>query len=77
MITFVNIAEQNGKQYYRGEYKTYNRAISYGTKDLNKMRDAVIITGNKNNVKRITMRIYRVNDGIKCKSACYISHIVI
>lgn len=77
MITYINIAEQSGKKYYRGEYSTYNRAIAYGEKDLDKMRDAVIITGNKNNVKKITMRVYRNNDGIRTKSACYIAHKII
>lgn len=77
MITYINIAEQNNKKYYRGEYKTYNRAIAYGKKDLEKMRDAVIITGNKNNIQRITMRIYRNNNGIRTKSACYIAHKII
>lgn len=77
MITYINIAEQGNKKYYRGEYKTYNRAIAYGKKDLEKMRDAVIITGNKNAVKRITMRIYRVDNGIRTKNACYIAHKII
>lgn len=77
MITYINIAEQKNKKYYRGEYKTYNRAIAYGKKDLEKMRDAVIITGNKNNAKRITMRVYSVKDGIRTKSACYIAHQII
>lgn len=77
MTTYINIAEQNNKKYFRGEYKSYNRAIAYGKKDLDKMRDAVIITGNKNNVQRITMRIYTVVDGIRKKSACYIAHKII
>lgn len=77
MITYINIAEQSNKKYFRGEYKSYNRAIAYGKKDLEKMRDAVIITGNKNKIKRITMRIYRVDDGIRAKSAAYIAHKII
>jgi hypothetical protein len=74
MITYINIAEQSNKKYYRGEYTTYNRAITYGKKDLDKMSDAVLITGNKDNIHRITMRIYAVVDGIRKKSACYIAH---
>ncbi len=74
MNYYVNIAEQNRKKYFRAEYKTYNNAINYGKKDLEKMRDAVIITGNKNNVKVITLRTYAVIDGKRQKSPCYIAH---
>ena len=72
MAKFVNIAEQNGKKYFRGEYRTYNRAIAYGKMDLEKMRNAVLFVGNENNVKCITMRTYAVIDGVRKKSACHI-----
>lgn len=77
MIQYINIAEQENKKYYRGTYKTSNRAIAYGKKDLEKMKNAVLITGNKNNVQRITMRIYREEDGKRTKSPCYIAHLLI
>lgn len=73
MITYITMAEQNNKQYYRGEYKTYNRAISYGKKDIEKMKNAVIITGNKNHVEKIILRIFRNVNGIRAKSACYVA----
>lgn len=75
MITYITIAEQNEKKYYRGEYKTYNRAITYGKKDIEKMKEAIIITGNKNNIDKITLRVYRKDDNKRAKSACYIAHL--
>lgn len=75
MTTYITIAEQDKKKYYRGEYKTYNRAITYGKKDIEKMREAVIITGNKNNINKITLRVYRKDDNKRAKNACYIAHL--
>jgi hypothetical protein len=77
MTTYINIAEQSNKKYFRGEYKTYNRAIAYGKKDIEKMRQAVILTGNKSNVDIITLRVYQRDDGKRAKSACYIAHLYI
>lgn len=75
MTTYITIAEQDNKKYYRGTYTTYNRAISYGKKDIAKMRQAIILTGNKNNIDVITLRIYRQDDNKRAKSACYIAHL--
>lgn len=77
MVKYINIAEQKTQKFFRGEYKTYDNAINYGKKDLQKMRDAVVITGNKNNVKRITMRTYKEIDGKRQKSACYVAHVFV
>lgn len=77
MITYITIAEQQKKKYYLGVYKSYNRAISYGLKDIEKMKNAVIITGNKNNVDKITIRVYR-KDGEKIsKNYCYMANLYI
>ena len=77
MIKYINIAEQSGKKLFRGSYKTYENAIRYSKKDLQKMRDAVIITGNKNNVNIITMRTFKDDNGKRSKSACYVANVYI
>lgn len=65
MIYYVTEAKQQDKTYYRGQYKTLNNAIRFSKKDLSKMVNACIITGNKNNVEFITMFIYKVENGVK------------
>jgi hypothetical protein len=74
MNYYITVAEAKNKKYYRGQYKTYNNAINYGLKDLEKMADAVKITGNRNNIKVITLRVYSVIDEKRSRAACYIAH---